>query len=109
MIFIDCETLPSAKGPNPAAESAPSNYKDPEKIAEYVNTKALETWSKSSVDVMAAQLLCIGVADTESEEVFLDEEPNELKVLMRTWEWVKKRYPDDSPGAPRSVSAAQSR
>lgn len=77
-VYLDVETIPSqardAFERARARISAPSNYKDPEKIAAYVNEKADEAYRKTSLDGSYGELLMIGFA-------FGDGEP---RVLART-------------------------
>lgn len=65
-IFIDIETIPDQReGAASAASSrisAPSNYKDPDKIKAYVEEKGAEAWRKTSLDGTYGQLFCIGFA-----------------------------------------------
>lgn len=79
-ITLDIETCPDMRaGAEEAARSrisAPSNYKDPEKIAAYVAEKGAEAWRKTSLDGTYGEILMIGYA-------FGDDEP---QVLRRTLE-----------------------
>lgn len=77
-ITLDIETIPDqSEGSFERAVSrisAPSNYKDPVKIAEYINDKAVDAWRKTSLDGSYGEVLAIGFA--------FEDEP--AQTLMRT-------------------------
>lgn len=105
-IFIDIETIPDQReGAADAALSriqAPSNYKDPDKIAAYVAEKGLEAWRKTSLDGTYGQLFCIGFAvDNEPATVVTIEEPTlgaEADLLRNFWDYAfRGRIPTKAP------------
>lgn len=61
-IYIDIETLPCADVAQVPAPKAPSNYKDPEKIAAYIEEARAGAWRETSLDPLLGRVFCIGVA-----------------------------------------------
>lgn len=61
-IYIDIETLPCADPASVPAPKAPSNYKDPEKIAAYIEEARASAWRETSLDPLLGRVFCIGVA-----------------------------------------------
>ena len=86
-LFIDIETLPTD---NPAAIervkaklSAPSNYKDPEKIAAYIENEAESAVGKTGLSGLFGRVLCICYAfdDSQVETLYLDDFDSEFSML----------------------------
>ena len=79
-IFLDIETLhcdPADFTPTP--DEAPSNYKDPEKIAAYIAAKEAEQLARTSLDSHQGRLLCIGAAvDDEPPACVYDRPPGDM-------------------------------
>lgn len=74
IVYLDIETCPADPATFTAEVSAPSNYKDPEKIAAYIAEARAAAHGKTSFDVHAGRLLCAAVAvDGERPEVTYDE------------------------------------
>ena len=62
IVYLDLETCPADPDTFVADVSAPSNYKDPEKIAAYIAEAQREAHGKTSFDVHRGRLLCAAVA-----------------------------------------------
>jgi 3'-5' exonuclease len=62
IVYLDLETCPADPDTFTADVSAPSNYKDPEKIAAYIAEAQKEAHGKTSFDVHRGRLLCAAVA-----------------------------------------------
>jgi predicted PolB exonuclease-like 3'-5' exonuclease len=79
-LFFDIETIPheNAKYFIPRA-TAPSNYKDPEKIARFEEAKTAETLEKAALDPDFARIVAIGYVlhVGESEDI----KPVDIQVL----------------------------
>lgn len=73
-IYVDIETIPDMSVPEAdlrAGISAPSNYKDPAKIREYIDEKAAGARAAMALDPAAGVILCIGIAiDDDPVQVF---------------------------------------
>ena len=83
LIYIDIETLPCADPARVPAPRAPANYKDPEKIAAYIEEARAGAWRETSLDPLLGRVFCIGVAvDTEPVEVLYDVEGNAERELI---------------------------
>lgn len=114
-IFIDIETTPNADGralelfkadaeKEKAEVKAPGNYKDPEKIAEYIAAKHAEIDAdlhervlKTSFDGALGNIAVVGVAiDDQAPLAFYEDstEPHkhEADVLAAFFDYVKKAY-----------------
>ena len=95
---LDIETcgLPEAKD---FAEpiSAPSNYKDPEKIAAYVAEKNAEQIAKAGLDLDLCSIVAIGLQPERSREVLVNTAANEEQeraMLHTLWQMLlKDRHP----------------
>lgn len=122
-IFIDIETVPDCTGQalalfqaeavsDRAAVTAPSNYKDPVKIAEYISGKQAEIDAgvhdkvlKTSFDGALGHICVIGVAidDQEPEAFFMDStEPHkhEADVLRSFYQHISAAYRPSSQTRP---------
>lgn len=122
-ITIDIETVPDCTGKalaqfqaealtERAAVSAPSNYKDPVKIAEYIAGKQAEIDAgvhdkvlKTSFDGALGHICVIGVAidDQEPQAFYVDStEPHkhEADVLKRFFEYISATYRPSSQTRP---------
>jgi len=64
ILFLDIETAPADPSRWQPKEpiTAPATYKDADKIAAYVEEKRTEAHGKTSFDVHAGRLLCVGFA-----------------------------------------------
>lgn len=62
ILWIDIETLPGSRKPDPSEIQAPSNYKDPVKIAAYQEENADSEWRKQALESLRGRLCCIGWA-----------------------------------------------
>lgn len=73
-IYVDIETIPDMSVPESelrAGISAPSNYKDPAKIREYIEDKAAGARAEMALDAAAGVILCMGIAvDDDPVQVF---------------------------------------
>ncbi len=66
------------------APSAPANYKDAAKIAEYVAERKIELRSKAALDIDLARVVCIGYwpsEDAEPTTIVCKDEAEEAKAL----------------------------
>lgn len=74
-IFLDLETCPSEKLINlfTSKIKAPKTYKDPEKIAAYIEEKKADLVKQMSVDVDFCEIKCIGIK--------VDDEPAKIISL----------------------------
>ena len=61
-IYVDIETIPAADPASVPAPKAPSNYKDPDKIAAYIEAARSDAWLETSLDPLLGRILCIGWA-----------------------------------------------
>jgi len=100
MIYIDIETLPTT---NPAVIKqvrsnlkAPSNYKDAEKIAAYIESNAENAVHKTGLSGLFGQVLCIGYAidDAPVEVIYepLMKHENVLLAIFREIACDKQAY-----------------
>lgn len=98
-VFLDVETCPDQKaGAEEAARSrisAPSNYKDPEKIAAYVAEKGAEAYRRTSLDAGYGEVICIAYAfgngDIKSLTRTMESGPDgERSLLGRFWAEVEE-------------------
>lgn len=92
-IFLDIETIPT-QAPDAVAIAAsqvtpPANYKDPDKIAAYVEEKAQAIVGKTSFDGLAGHAVCIGFKMIGARQVqclsakTLDEEAEMIDRFFR--------------------------
>lgn len=125
-IYLDIETVPNCTGralANFTAEaaeakagvSAPSNYKDPAKIAEYITAKQAEIDAeihervlKTSFDGGLGHICVIGVAvdDEPARAFFVDsKEPHkhEANILSAFFDFLKAGYQPNSQTRPRFI------
>jgi len=82
-IYLDIETIPGDNKVELDKIQAPSNYKDPDKIAAYKEEKAIELYLKQSLDPLQGQIACIGFAIDNKEEIVIMDS-NEA-VMMETF------------------------
>lgn len=86
-IFIDIETVPGPNVPSPDNIKAPANYKDPDKIRAYQESKVEESYQKQALDSMQGRILAIGFAiDDNPAKVFIQGREaiaNEEQLLRR--------------------------
>lgn len=64
IVYLDIETAaadPATWSPKEPI-TAPATYKDPDKIAAYIEDKRTEQHGRTSFDVHAGRLLCVGIA-----------------------------------------------
>jgi len=82
MIFLDIETKSDKRLIEVYTNnlSAPKNYKDPEKIAEWLGLKKLESEKALATDPDYAHIVCIGIKEDEEEARTVDFD--ELKELL---------------------------
>ena len=66
---LDIETMPNEKFKEQYCGkiTAPSNYKDENKIAEYIENKKQELWKKMATDIDYSVIKCIGIKPIEKE------------------------------------------
>jgi 3'-5' exonuclease len=95
-ITIDIETIPSQK-PDAAEKArgritAPANYKDPEKIAAYIEAKAAEAWQRTALDAGYGEIVCIGYALGDEEPataLYRDYRKDSERELLETfWDMI---------------------
>jgi predicted PolB exonuclease-like 3'-5' exonuclease len=66
-VYLDIETYGGQQEPSLDDISAPSNYKDPEKILKYKEERLQEAWAKQALNPLKGEIICIGYAiDDES-------------------------------------------
>lgn len=71
-IILDIETAPLAEAAQYLEPvEAPSNYKDPVKIEEYVRTKQREQLARAALDPDLCSVIAIGVLTPEASEPFV--------------------------------------
>ena len=84
-LYIDIETLPCVDPADAPPGKAPSNYKDPEKIAAYIAEHAAEAHRATALDPYAGRILAIGYAlDDEDPQVLYGEDEQALLVGLET-------------------------
>ena len=70
-VWLDIETIPTAwtltEGYAATLERVPSNYSKPDSIARWVAEHMAETWKRTALDPLLAQVVCISAA-VEDEE-----------------------------------------
>jgi len=88
-IILDIETV-AADGVAELAEpvSAPSNWKDPEKIAAYIAEKQAEQTSRAALYPWTARVVAVGVIDADQGEHILTaaDEAAEADMLRQVWQ-----------------------
>ena len=88
-IILDIETV-AADGVAELAEpvSAPSNWKDPEKIAAYIADKQAEQTSRAALYPWTARVVAVGVIDADQGEHILTaaDEAAEADMLRQVWQ-----------------------
>ena len=84
-LFFDIETVPDGSIDDPdvvAGVKAPANYKDPEKIAAYIESKREDEFRKRALNGLTGQIISIAWAlDDEPIEVITQKEGNEGQIL----------------------------
>lgn len=112
-ITIDIETIPDQRpGAADAARSRvapPANYKDPVKIAAYIEAKADEAWRRTSLDGSYGEIIVIGYAlgDDEPTAIYRDTlQPGSEKALLEGfWEMLDERLVPDPTWVGQYVAA----
>lgn len=68
-VFLDIETIPTQRHRDHVVAniSAPGNYKDPAKIAAYIEEQADTEWRKTSLSGLFGEVWCIGYAVEDQE------------------------------------------
>ena len=59
---------------------APSNYKDPAKIAGHIAMQAREWIDQAALSALTGRVLCIGIASSETSQYVLDDEREEVTI-----------------------------
>jgi len=85
ILFLDIET--ACADPNgwaPKEEpTAPANYRDPDKIAEYVAEKRAELYNRTGLDSHSGRILCAGYAINDGPvQVAYDESLSNVRVIL---------------------------
>lgn len=90
ILFFDLETAVNQKSiqymPEP---TAPSNYKDETKIAEYVESKKMELIEKAPLDPDFGRIIALGYATGDSEPVSIitaETDEEEFELITKFWE-----------------------
>lgn len=92
-IFIDIETIPGENKIEEDKISAPANYKDPVKIAAYIEEKVGELYLKQSLDPLLGEILCIGIAiDDNPVDVIMKGTTKDNILALR--DYLKNAMPD---------------
>ena len=107
-ITIDIECIPTQEPKVAelvkAKLKAPGNYKDPEKIAKYIEDHIDETLSKTALQPMG-ELVCIGCAlDEEDPKAFTRQVTGSMgeKLLLQDWiAWLRSLDQVGKPAVPR--------
>lgn len=82
-LYIDIETLPCADPAEVPTPKAPSNYKDPEKIAAYIEEARASAWRETSLDPLLGRVFCIGTAvDDNPVETLYDADGTQEERLI---------------------------
>lgn len=97
-VFFDIETKANSKALHFMQEpSAPSNYKDPVKIAAYIEEKKAEQIDKAALDPDFGSIIAIGykivrgVGDSDETVVLVAETPEQEKeIIEKFWEVYSK-------------------
>lgn len=90
MICFDIETLPTGTVKDEDI-TVPKNYKDPEKIKEYIEKKKDEVFKKRALSYTDSKVICISYSFGNS--IFSSYGDNEEKVVREFWENVEKAVP----------------
>ncbi len=87
-VILDIETLPDPRGPQPEDGEAPSNYKDPDKIAAYRAENQVKDWKKSSLDPMRNLICVVGllVGEAQPEQFSIDKVDGDGVASVRDME-----------------------
>jgi hypothetical protein len=93
-LYIDIETLPAGPEVEVPPVKAPANYKDPEKIAAYIEEHREEAYRATSLDPLLGRLLAVGVALDEGDPIVFYNESgtgeiallNALEAQVTEWE-----------------------
>lgn len=97
-IYLDIETVgdksPWVKEYLCSNVSAPSNYKDPDKIQAYMDAEVGKTLSKAGLDGAFCNIACIGVAINNNDVITfsLVDDPEET-VLNRFYDYIQTYSP----------------
>ena len=107
ILYLDIETLPPQdRQPDPDDVTPPANYKNPETIRAYQESKAEEVYRKLATNPLDAQVLVIGVAygddkaiglcDTDEKALFdkLEEYLATLQFNIESTKDLIKKSPD---------------
>lgn len=86
-LFVDIETLPCSDPADAPPVKAPSNYKDPEKIAAYIAEHAADAHRATALDPLAGRILCIGYAFDDAPPACLygDDAVRELDRIVHDY------------------------
>lgn len=84
-LVFDIETKASPDAGEFVSVQAPGNYKDPEKIREYIAEKKLEATEKAALDPDLGEIVAIGVSMDGDIQVMMGEEATFLKEFWNLW------------------------
>lgn len=94
MMIFDIETASNAKAlaflPEP---EAPGNYKDPEKIEQYIEQKRMEQIDRAALDPDYGKVIAIGLMDVETKSttsMLVSDWGGDEKIMLEDF-WVKLR------------------
>ena len=94
-LVFDIETCPLAECAEYVTEpiEAPSNYKDPVKIAAYIEEKRKEQIAKAALDVDLCQIVAVGTATGDNGAVYAVTlaEATEVEMLTAFWAQAEAR------------------
>jgi predicted PolB exonuclease-like 3'-5' exonuclease len=76
-VYLDIETYGGQQEPSLDDISAPSNYKDPEKILKYKKDKLQEAWAKQALNPLKGEIICLGIAIDDEEPVAITRNVND--------------------------------
>jgi len=88
-LIVDCETAPITDAATYLTEpvEAPSNYKDPEKIAAYIEAEKQKQLAKAALDIDLARIVCLGWQFGQNVHTLaLKDEAAEAAALKDFWE-----------------------
>lgn len=78
-VVLDIETCGGKNKPSIEDISAPSNYKDIDKIQLYKESRREEAWAKQALHPLKAEIICIGYAvDDEDPQYIIGETEKEI-------------------------------
>jgi len=85
-VYLDIETYGGKHKPTLDDISAPSNYKDPEKIKAYKEDKLQEAWAKQALDPLKGEIICIGCAvDDEPSMSITGDTERDIVIALDMW------------------------